>query len=125
MIEKYNEQANELLKILLNDQQKNHENLKGDCDNLTNEIQRTRQRLTEESQQLEASIQLDISLEKKKREEYGGELLIKTEALETRAKNGMNDLGKELESVSMTVNRAIGAFVALVGGVFIAYNYLL
>lgn len=110
---------------MLDDQQKGQESLKGDCDNLANEIQRTRQRLTEEAQQLEASIQLDISLERKKREEYGGELLAKSETLEGKTKNGMNSLGKELESVSMNVGRAIGAFVALVGGVFIAYNYLL
>lgn len=94
-----------------------------ESDLLLAEIGRTRDRVREEAQQLEAAVELDMSLERKRREQSLGEEASAAAAdAEARVRVCAADMASELASTSSAALLGVGAMGLVVLGVFVIFR---
>lgn len=118
----YQEKLEEYQREVKQSEQTSSAALSTDYDFLYGEIQRTRQRITEESQQLESNVQLDLNLERKRKTDL-------TKEMEVRAKSASNyldsreiEIKSSLESVSKQAMTAIGSTAGAILLAFLGYK---
>ena len=95
-----------------------------DYDFLLSEINRARQRIKDESQQLESNVQLDLSLERKRRTELLGEVESKGREAGRFLAGKAEEIDMELKTVgrhAMTAIFTLGATIILG---FVGYKFL-
>jgi len=95
-----------------------------DYDFLLSEINRTRQRIKDESQQLESNVQLDLNLERKRRTELLGEVESKGGEAGSFLVGKAEEIDVELKTVgrhAMTGIFTLGATIILG---FVGYKFL-
>jgi len=124
MLYEYQERIDKYRRDLLLMEQSNAAALTSDYDYLQGEIQRTRQQLKDEAQQLEASALLDLNLENKRRAEMRMELEARTADTETFIEKRASAITLNLKNVSRQALTTIGAIAATILSSFAAFKLL-
>ena len=96
--------------------------LSTDYELLCGEIQRTRQRITEESQQLESNVQLDLNLERKRKTDLTKEMDVKAKSASDYLDSKEVEIKGSLESISKQAMTAIGSTAGVILLAFLGYK---
>lgn len=97
--------------------------LTNEAEFITSEVTRTVQQVKEEAQKLSADVQLDVNLERKRRETARNELSVKRmQAVSELVARAAARMQSELDVVSMRITSSISAIAAATIVIFVLYE---